>query len=45
MEQLALTIAFLVGHNTATGRPPYTLDSLATDLGVTGVALNPWSGR
>jgi membrane protein len=41
LEQLALTIAFLVGHNAATGRPPYTLDVLATDLGVTGVALDP----
>jgi membrane protein len=41
LEQLALTIAFLVGHNAATGRPPYTSDALATDLGVTGVALAP----
>ncbi|HEX3836589.1 MAG TPA: YihY/virulence factor BrkB family protein [Steroidobacteraceae bacterium] len=41
IEQLALTIAFLVGHKTATGRPPYALDALATDLGVTGVALAP----
>ena len=41
LEQLALTIAYLVGHNAATGRPPYTLDALATDLGVTGVALAP----
>ena len=41
LEQLALTIAFLVGHNAATGRPRYTLDVLATDLGVTGVALAP----
>ena len=41
LEQLALTIAFLVGHNAATGRPPYTADALATDLGVTGVALAP----
>jgi membrane protein len=41
LEQLALTITFLVGHNAATGRPPYTLDVLATDLGVTGVALDP----
>ncbi len=41
VEQLALTIAFLVGHNEATGRPRYTLDALATDLGVTGLALAP----
>jgi membrane protein len=41
LEQLALTIAFLVGHNAATGRPRYTLDQLASDLGVTGVALAP----
>jgi membrane protein len=41
LEQLALTIAFLVGHNAATGRPPYTMDVLAADLGVTGVALDP----
>jgi membrane protein len=41
LEQLALTIAFLVGHNAATGRPRYTLDVLATDLGVTGLALAP----
>ncbi len=41
LEQLALTISFLVAHNAATGRPPYTLDALATDLGVTGIALAP----
>jgi membrane protein len=41
LEQLALTIVFLVGHNAGTGRPRYTLDSLATDLGVTGLALAP----
>ena len=41
MEQLALTISFLVGHNAGTGRPRYTLDALATDLGVTGLALHP----
>jgi membrane protein len=44
LEQLALTIAFLVAHNAATGRPPYTLDGLATDLGVTGLALAPLIG-
>jgi membrane protein len=41
LEQLALTITFLVGHNARSGRPRYTLDSLATDLGVTGLALAP----
>jgi membrane protein len=41
MEQLALTISFLVAHNAGTGRPRYTLDALATDLGVTGLALHP----
>jgi membrane protein len=41
LEQLALTIAFLVAHHAATGRPRYTLDVLATDLGVTGLALAP----
>ena len=41
MERLALTISFLVAHNAQTGRPRYTLDSLATDLGVTGLALHP----
>jgi membrane protein len=41
LEQLALTIAFLIGHNAATGRPRYTLDGLAMDLGVTGLALAP----
>ena len=41
LEQLALTITFLVGHNARIGRPRYTLDLLATDLGVTGVALAP----
>jgi membrane protein len=41
MEQLALTISFLVAHHAATGRPRYTLDALATDLGVTGLALQP----
>jgi membrane protein len=41
MEQLALTITFLVAHNAGTGRPRYTLDALATDLGVTGLALHP----
>jgi membrane protein len=41
MEQLALTITFLVAHNAVSGRPRYTLDALATDLGVTGLALNP----
>ncbi len=40
-EQLALTISFLVAHNAQTGRPRYTLDALATDLGVTGLALHP----
>ena len=35
LEQLALTISFLVAHNAGTGRPRYTLDALATDLGVT----------
>ncbi|HEY4340164.1 MAG TPA: YihY/virulence factor BrkB family protein [Steroidobacteraceae bacterium] len=41
LEQLALTVAFLVGHNAATGRAAYTADALATDLGVTGLALAP----
>jgi membrane protein len=41
MEQLALTISFLVAHNAGTGRPRYTQDSLATDLGVTAIALHP----
>ncbi|HTV78460.1 MAG TPA: YhjD/YihY/BrkB family envelope integrity protein, partial [Steroidobacteraceae bacterium] len=41
LEQLALTISFLIAHNAATGRPRYTLDALATDLGVTGLALAP----
>lgn len=41
MEQLALTISFLVAHNAGTGRPRYTLDGLATDLGVTGLTLQP----
>jgi membrane protein len=41
MEQLALTISFLVAHHAESGRPPYTLDSLATELGVTGLALQP----
>jgi membrane protein len=41
LEQLALTITFLIAHNAATGRPRYTLDGLATDLGVTGLALAP----
>ena len=41
MEQLALTISFLVAHNAASGRPRYTLDGLATHLGVTAVALQP----
>ena len=41
LEQLALTIIFLVAHNAGTGRPRYTLDALATDLGVTGLALAP----
>ncbi|HEY1898345.1 MAG TPA: YihY/virulence factor BrkB family protein [Steroidobacteraceae bacterium] len=41
LEQLALTITFLIAHNAGTGRPRYTLDALATDLGVTGIALAP----
>jgi len=41
MEQLALTITFLIAHSAAAGRPRYTLDALATDLGVTGLALQP----
>jgi membrane protein len=41
LEQLALTISFLVAHNAGTGRPRYTLDSLASDLGVTALALHP----
>jgi membrane protein len=41
LEQLALTVTFLVGHNAWTGRPRYTLDAVATDLGVTGLALAP----
>jgi membrane protein len=41
LEQLALTVTFLVGHNTGAGRPGYTLDEVATDLGVTGLALAP----
>jgi membrane protein len=40
-EQLALTVTFLVAHNVGSGRPRYTLDALATDLGVTGLALHP----
>jgi membrane protein len=40
-EQLALTISFLVAHNSGTERPRYTQDALATDLGVTGLALHP----
>lgn len=43
-EQLALTVTFLVGHNAGTGRPRYTLDAVATDLGVTGLALAPLIG-
>ena len=45
IEQLALTITFLVAHNAGSGRPRYTLDALATDLGVTGLALDPTSRR
>ncbi|MEJ0006366.1 MAG: YihY/virulence factor BrkB family protein [Steroidobacteraceae bacterium] len=41
MEQLALTITFLIAHSAAAGRPRYTPDALATDLGVTGLALHP----
>ena len=41
LEQLALTITFLIAHHAATGRPRYTLDGLATGLGVTGLALAP----
>ena len=41
LEQLALTITFLVAHNAGTGRPRYTLDALATDLGITGLAIHP----
>jgi membrane protein len=41
IEQLGLTIAFLIAHNAGTGRPRYTLDSLASDLDVTGLALHP----
>jgi membrane protein len=41
LEQLALTITFLVAHCAGNGRRRYTLDELATDLGVTGVALAP----
>jgi membrane protein len=41
LEQLALTISFLVARNAGNGRRRYTLDALATDLGVTGVALAP----
>jgi membrane protein len=41
LEQLALTVSFLVGHNAGTGRPRYTLDAVATDLGITGLALAP----
>jgi membrane protein len=41
LEQLALTITFLIAHNAGTERPRYTLDRLATDLGVTGLALAP----
>jgi membrane protein len=44
LEQLALTVTFLVGHNAGTGRPRYTLDAVATDLGVTGLALAPLIG-
>jgi membrane protein len=40
-ERLALTITFLVARNAGTGQPRYTLDRLATDLGVTGLALAP----
>jgi len=41
LEQLALTITFLIAHNAGTNRPRYTLDQLATDLGVTGLSLSP----
>ncbi|HEV2702014.1 MAG TPA: hypothetical protein VGV09_10315, partial [Steroidobacteraceae bacterium] len=41
LEQLALTVTFLVGHNAGSGRPRYTLDAVATDLGITGLALAP----
>jgi membrane protein len=44
LEQLALTVTFLVGHNAATGRPRYTLDAVASDLGITGLALAPLIG-
>jgi membrane protein len=40
-ERLALTITFLVARNMGTDRPRFTLDRLATDLGVTGLALAP----
>jgi membrane protein len=41
LEQLALTITFLVAHSAASGRPRYVVDGLANDLGVTGLALAP----
>jgi membrane protein len=41
LEQLALTVTFMVAHHAGSGRPPPTLDSLATDLKVTGLALAP----
>ena len=41
LEQLALTVTFLVAHNAGGARPRYTLDAVATDLGVTGLALAP----
>jgi membrane protein len=44
LEQLALTVTFLVGHNADSGRPRYTLDAVATDLGITGLALAPLIG-
>jgi membrane protein len=41
MEQLALAISFLIAHNSGSARRRYTEDVLATDLGVTGLALHP----
>jgi membrane protein len=40
-ERLALTIAYLVADNARAERPRYTLDELAAQLDVTGVALAP----
>ncbi|HTY93026.1 MAG TPA: YihY/virulence factor BrkB family protein [Steroidobacteraceae bacterium] len=41
LEQLALSITFLVARHTPGARPRCTPDALATDLGVTGLALAP----